>query len=173
MKFRQQFAAAFAATDGRNHLELQRFLLVAGDDRQRYSPAVRKLFTDVAAGLRDGSADALDVQDLSPSDVAGLKFLMDHLRRSEILPLAALGNCLLGIIFEAETRQKNEQKLLHHIMLFGTKNDDNESLWTNDRDYATIKADEARLVALKRSGAASDEDTASQGDTLDRSKPDG
>ena len=37
MKFKEQFAAVFAATDGKNLLELQRFLLGVSDDRRRYS----------------------------------------------------------------------------------------------------------------------------------------
>ena len=48
MNFGEQFAAVFAATDQKNHIELQRFLLGVGDDSERYSAPVRNLFKHIA-----------------------------------------------------------------------------------------------------------------------------
>ena len=153
MKFKQQFAAVFAATDGKNHIELQRFLLAAGDDRQRYSQPVRNLFNHIASGLRDSKMEPVDLQDIGPSDIHGLKFLSDHLRKCDILPLAALGSCLFGLVIEAETRQKQQQKQLQRMMLFGSEIDENESKWTNNEDYGIIPLKETSQK-LHRSGSA-------------------
>ena len=140
--FYEQFAAVFAATDGKNHIEIQRFLLGVGDDPERYSLPVRNIFKHIAAGLRDRNIAPVDSQDLSLSDVAGLKFLSDHLRRCDILPLAALGSCLFAICFEAETRHKQLAQQIKITEMFGTDGFDGDSEWTNDLPSDKIKVQE-------------------------------
>ena len=172
MTFKDQFAPVFAVTDGKNHLELQRFLLAAVDDEQRYSRPVRNIFKHIADGLRNGMMSPVDLQDIGPSDIHTLKFLTDHLRRCEILPLAALGNCLFALIFEAETRQKREQKLLQRFMLFGTQIDENESKWTNDEDCGIIAMKETSQKLHRSRVTAADAGTAPD-DAQSSKKPDG
>ena len=142
MTFYEQFAAVFAATDQKNHIELQRFLLGVGDDPERYSLQVRNMFKHIAAGLRDRNIGPVDTQDLSLSDVAGLKFLSDHLRRCDILPLAALGSCLFSICFEAETRHKQLARQIKIMEVFGIDGFDGDAEWTNDLPSDKIKVQE-------------------------------
>ena len=142
MNFGEQFAAVFAATDQKNHIELQRFLLGVGDDSERYSAPVRNLFKHIAAGLRDRNIAPVEAQDLNLSDVAGLKFLSDHLRRCDILPLAALGSCLFSICFEAETRHKQLARQIKIMEVFGIDGFDGDAEWTNDLPSDKIKVQE-------------------------------
>ena len=170
MTFKEQFAAIFAATDGKNHLALQRFLLAAADDQQRYSQPVRNLFLHIAAGLRDFNIAPVCLADIGPTDISALKFATDHLRRCDILPLAALGSCLFSLVFEAETALKLLDRQLK-MLETGAESGDYE--WTGQEFYDTIIAEEARLAALKRSQAASDEGKPTDDDTPNDEKPDG
>lgn len=170
MKFKDQFVAVFAATDGKNHLELQRFLLAAGDDHQRYSQPVRAMFRQIAAGLRDSQVDAVSLADIGPADIAMLKYSLDHMRRCDILPLAALGHCLFALVIDEETTHKILAKKIKDQAMGLQPGDDN---WTGKEFSDKLITEDARQAALKRSQAAADADNEPGDDTPNDDKPDG